>query len=138
MLWEECLRREIARKSTKDKELANSLLKMSERRISFIEKINIDDLNAPIILTECYEALREVCEAILAVKGYKVYSHECITSFLKEILKEEILAEEFDRYRRIRNLINYYGISIAKEEAVKGFEEIRQLINKLQKHVTDK
>ena len=135
MLWEDCIRKDVARKSTKDKELAESLLRMSERRIIFIEKVVIDDSNAPIILADGYESLREVCEAVLAIKGYKVYSHECITSFLKEILNEDLLADGFDRYRRIRNSINYYGAVITKEEAMKGLKDIKEIILQLRKHV---
>lgn len=135
MLWGECLRKEVARKATKDRELANSLLKMSERRLSFIGKLAIDNLNAPIILAELYESLREVCEAIIAIKGYKVYSHECITSFLKEVLHEDLLSDGFDRYRRIRNSINYYGAVVTKGEAVKGLDDIKALIHQLRKHI---
>lgn len=135
MMWEECIRKETARKAVVDKELAKSLLKMSQRRISFISTVKLSDLNAPIILSESYEALREVCEAVLAVKGYKVYSHECITAFLKEVLQDDLIAAGFDRYRKIRNSINYYGNIVTKEETLKGLKDINELVEKLEKHI---
>lgn len=134
-MWEECIRKETARKAAVDNELAKSLLKMSQRRISFISTVKLSDLNAPIILSESYEALREVCEALLAVKGYKVYSHECITAFLKEGLKDDWIAAGFDRYRKIRNSINYYGNIVTKEETLKGLKDINEIIEKLKKHI---
>jgi len=134
-MWEECVRKEAARRAIVDKELASALLKMSQRRISFISTVKLNDLNAPIILSESYEALREVCEALLAVKGYKVYSHECITAFLKEILKDDLIAAGFDRYRKIRNSINYYGNVVTKEETLKGLKDINELAGKLKKHI---
>ncbi|MBI4016529.1 MAG: hypothetical protein HY363_02440 [Candidatus Aenigmarchaeota archaeon] len=36
-------------------------------------------------------------------KGYKIYNHVCYTAFLKEILHNETLAEEFNELRLVRN-----------------------------------
>ena len=59
------------------------------------------------------------------VKGYKIYNHECYTAFLKEILNESSLGDEFDKFRILRNGINYYGRRITHEE---GIGIIRQMI----------
>ena len=131
MFWQECLEKGFVRKSTPDKELAKSLLKMAETRLHFIKSIIIEQSNASIITGEAYEALREVCEALIATEGFKVYSHECITSFIKEISKDEYSAIIFDRYRRVRNAINYYGRQVSSEEARQAVAEISELITKL-------
>jgi len=76
-------------------------------------------------LTLFYDALRELLECVALVKGYKIYNHECYTAFLKEILNESSLGDEFDKFRILRNGINYYGRRITHEE---GIGIIRQMI----------
>ncbi len=131
MGWAYFVEKKVVRKATPDLELAKSLIKMSDARLQFLQKQEIDSSSASVIASEYYEAVREVCEAILAVRGFKVYSHEVITSFLSEILKDDYSSATFDRYRKIRNGINYYGKQIAREEAEKASSEIRQLIKSL-------
>ncbi len=77
-----------------------------------------------------YDVLRSILEAISAIDGFKIYAHEAFTFFLRE-KNEEIFAEKFDRFRRIRNSINYYGKSIGIEEAKETSEEIKQVIKLL-------
>ena len=128
MVWSDFIAKGVVRKVSVDMELSKSLVKMSNSRIEFLKKQIIADNSASILASEYYEALREVCEAIFAAKGFKVYSHEAITSFIKEILMDDNSAYIFDRYRKIRNSINYYGKQIGKEEARKASIEIPKLI----------
>jgi len=67
------------------------------------------------ILRELYEGMREYCEAIGYLRGYKFLDHESIGLFLRDILKEDSLFKRFDRYRKLRNGINYYGEDVELE-----------------------
>jgi len=100
----------------KDKELAKSLLKTTKSDLIFFETWEINENSARKIVSNYYDALRSILEAIAALDGYKIYSHEAFSDFLKE-KKESLMAEKFDRFRRIRNKINYYGSNISPEEA---------------------
>ena len=42
---------------------------------------------------------------------------------------ENLIAEKFERHRKIRNRINYYGKSIAAEEVNENKEDIKKVIN---------
>ena len=75
-----------------------------------------------------YDSPRELWEALALQKGYKIYNHECYTSFLKEILNESLKGEEFDDIRKIRNSVNYYGKELSIEESKKTIERIGALI----------
>ncbi|HLC70443.1 MAG TPA: hypothetical protein VJI32_00415 [Candidatus Nanoarchaeia archaeon] len=118
-----------------DKIRAKSLLKSSEDALLAVKEISLKEHNYASILRELYESLHQYCEAIGYLKGYKFASHEVITSFLADILKENDLALHFDRYRKLRNGINYYGKSISKETVEKAQMEIPSFIQKLSKHV---
>ena len=129
MSVEDCLHEGKMRRSSPDIQLAKSMLSMSNLRLEFLNKQVIDDKNASILMSEYYEALREVFEAIMSIKGFKSYSHECITHFIKEILKEDVISEKFDRYRKIRNRINYYGKQVSKNETENASKEIKKIIS---------
>lgn len=121
------------RKATKDRALARSLMSMSDNLLKYLENQEINDISASPIMTNYYEALREVIEAICAIDGYKVYSHEAFTYYLKQ--KDEGLARRFDRFRKIRNQINYYGKAIGKDEAIAYKADILKMIDKLREDV---
>ncbi len=97
---------------------AKSLMKSSKQAIETAKLIQINEDSLKTIFRELYEALRQYCEAVGYFKGYKFNSHEVIANFLKEILKEDSLSIKFERYRKLRNGINYYGEDV-KEETIK-------------------
>ncbi|HLC84200.1 MAG TPA: hypothetical protein VJH22_00220 [Candidatus Nanoarchaeia archaeon] len=121
------------RKGTPDIALAKSLIAMSVSQLAFVSANPISESTASPILVNYYEALREICEAICAKNGYKVYSHEAYTSYLKEQLKEERISMQFDRLRKLRNGVNYYGEFVSVEETQAARREVPLLIDTLKK-----
>ena len=132
MLFEKSIKEGYAKEVKKDKLRAQSLIKSAEDTILATKDIYLKDYNYKTVLRELYEALRQYCEAVGYVYGYKFLSHEVITIFLKEILKEERISLEFDRYRKLRNGINYYGRDVSKETVENALIEIPQIIKRLQ------
>ena len=135
MNWDELLNKGIVRKTFPDKLLADSLIQESAKKLRTIRKIAIDSDSAGMIIVELYEALREICEAIAINKGFKIYTNEAITCFIKEILGEDLISAKFDRYRKIRNGADYYGESPEIGETQKASLEIPRLINDLEKYL---
>lgn len=132
MHFEGSIRQGYAKIVIKDPLRAKSLIKVAEDAlIASTKELQVKEHNYNSILRELYEALRQFCEAVGYVQGYKFESHEVITYFLKEILKEERMAEKFERYRKLRNGLNYYGRGIARETAEKAVKEVPEIINEL-------
>ncbi|MAG15790.1 hypothetical protein CMO88_01885 [Candidatus Woesearchaeota archaeon] len=115
------------RKASPDVSLAKSLIATSETDLKFLKSVEITETSARKVMTNYYDVLRSVLEAILALEGYKTYSHEAFTYFLKE-KDEQLIAEKFDRFRKIRNKINYYGKDISVEEVKEHSTEIIKMI----------
>ena len=113
---------------------AKSLIKSAEEAIATAKDIPLKEGKLKSIFRELYEGLREYCEAMGYLKGYKFQTHEVITHFISDILKEENISKKFDRYRRLRNGINYYGESIAKETVQEALEEIPKIKKELEKY----
>ncbi len=120
------------RKGQPDHQKAQALLKMSHQTSKTADTIEINETSASIVLTVSYESLREVLEAICLLRGYKVYSHEAYTAYLQKCGEEKV-ASMFDRLRKLRNGVNYYGKTVSIEVAKDAREECKELCRELRK-----
>jgi len=129
MDWRECIKQRIVKEVKKDKNLITSTREIAEIKMKsagvlpdayFIAKISL-----------LYDALREYLESVALEKGYKIYNHECYSAFLKEILNLPYEADLFDKLRRIRNGINYYGRKVSEDEAAKVISDLNSLIKRV-------
>ena len=123
-----------AKKVMPNKIRASSLFKSSVQAIETAKEIPLTINTSKSILRELYEGLREYCEAIGYLNGYKFLDHESIGFFLRDILKEQSLFKKFDRYRKLRNGINYYGNDVEVETVKEAIFEIPKLVKELEKH----
>lgn len=129
-----CLADGKAKKVVPNSIRASSLFKSSIQAIETAKAIQINPNTLKSILRELYEGLREYCEAIGYLRGYKFHDHESITYFLKDILKEQSISTRFDRYRKLRNGINYYGDDIDIETVKEVALEVPELVKRLEKY----
>jgi len=137
MNFENSLREGKVKKVTPNKIRASSLLKSSTQAIETAKAIQLSTNTSKTILREFYEGLREYCEAIGYLDGYKFLDHESIGFFIRDILKEQSLFKKFDRYRKLRNGINYYGEDIDIETLKEAITEIPEMIKELKKYSKD-
>ena len=130
MRFEDFIKEGTVRTSSKNKNLAESLVKNAKKDLKFLNNLKINEDSSRKIMTNYYDILRSILEAISAIDGYKIYSHEAFTYFLKN-KREEALSIKFDRLRKIRNSINYYGKDISIEETKENVDEIKNMIKHL-------
>ena len=105
-----------------------SLLKNSKKDLVFLEELKLTENSVRKITTGYYDVLRSILEAIVALDSLKIYSHEAFTYFLKE-KEEEKISFAFDRFRRKRNSINYYGGEISIGACEESIKEMKKMIN---------
>ncbi len=117
MDWDECKSRKFVKKVKEDKFLVQSLLKSSHKKLISNKRLFLDETTSSTKVSILYESLREILEALAIKKGFKIYNHECFCSFLKEICNEPNFSRDFDKFRKIRNRINYYGEEVSVNEA---------------------
>jgi len=131
MDFDTCLKLGKVKKIPINKIRAKSMVRFHEQAIKTASGIQLDEMSSKTIFRELYEGLREFIEAIGYLKGYKFLDHVSITYFLQDILKEETISKKFDRFRKLRNGINYYGenidISTVKEAKIRIPEIIKHL-----------
>ena len=134
MDWTACMKNTDLVKEVKiDKNLIASLLKSSHKKAYSQELLELSDYTAGSKITLSYDALRELLEALALSKGYKIYNHECYRAFLKEVLMESALGDEFDGHRKIRNSVNYYGKDVSAQEAKPVIEKMAAFAHAIRK-----
>ncbi len=124
--WEECVKKRIVKDVSEDKNRIKSIRDIAQAKIISADYLPEDHSISKITLL--YDALRELLEALALEKGYKIYNHECYTAFLKEIINSSEKGDEFDKLRKIRNGINYYGKTVSILEAKSIIANIKKLI----------
>lgn len=117
MDWQECKDKKFIKEVGIDENLINSLIKSSENKLKTAQRLELDETSSSTKISIIYKALREILEALAIKNNFKIYNHECFCAFLNEILKNNLACNEFNRFRKIRNKINYYGKQIPINEA---------------------
>ena len=115
------------RKASFDKGLFDSIVETVKIDLKYLGSVKIDEYSARKVLTNYYDVLRSLLEAMALKEGYKVYSHEAFVVFLKE-KGEDNLSLKFDRYRKKRNKVNYYGAAVSIEESEDYSSDIQNMI----------
>jgi len=127
MNWEECKKKRIVREVSPRREQIEFLLRSSKKRFISYEQLDINDDTAASKVGLLYDSLRMILEALAIEEGFKIYNHDCIACFLKEICGENVFSEIFDKYRLIRNGFNYYGEDVSVDDALKMIKELDDL-----------
>ncbi len=137
MDWEGCSKKGFVKAVKKDLPLASALVNAAAKKKAAGSLLPLNENTVGAKISLAYEALRELLEAYAILQGYKIYNHECFTTFLKERMHEESVAKEFDKKRMLRNDINYYGKEIAPAVAKIILREITELHERIKKMVGD-
>ena len=128
------LKNKRVNKVTLDKELAIGLKKDSEERFNDSLK-----MKPKYKLENSYESIRGLIEALMALDGYKTYSHEAAISYLQEFKDfSDYDIKQLDIARQKRNGSKYYGENIEKEYADRTVEILKPIFMKLTKLLSSK
>lgn len=134
MKFEDFLKKGQIKRASKDIQLIKSIISSSDNDLKFLSGLKIDEVSSRKIFSNYYDVLRSILEALALLDGYKVYSHEAFKYFLDE-MGEEVLSIKFDRFRKLRNKVNYYGKSLSVEEVNEYKKELIELIKKFKEKI---
>lgn len=120
----------LVKKRKRDIELAKSLRNNLIDRAKKVIKLNETEFST-IIFENLYDSFREICDAILALDGYKSYSHEASIIYLKKYKVEDSVLVQFDDIRFKRNSSKYYGKKLSKKDVLEIKTFYKRYFNKL-------
>ena len=121
--WKECCGKRIAKSVMPDIDTVESLKKSSENKIKSSDELKMNETTSVSKFILAYDSLREMLEALCLIFGYNVTNHICLGELVKDLIKNFDYVS-FDRFRYVRNGINYYGKKI-------GFEDGKEIIRKI-------
>jgi uncharacterized protein (UPF0332 family) len=128
--WEDCVEYKV-KKIKPNPEQATSLFHLATRRLESIEKRGDEEF--PQLLVESYyEAIKELISALLALHGYKSYSHECLLSFLSAFYPttlDSVQMHFLDEMRKLRGDIQYRGREIAEDYLERNLPLIEKILD---------
>lgn len=116
MKWDECLQYKI-KKVKENPEQACALFHLSQIRRESLEKRKHDEY-PPFLVESYYETIKELLSALLALHGYKSYSHECLLSFMEKFYPKTLDDAQIhflNTLRVLRSDIQYRGREIADD-----------------------
>ena len=70
--WDEYVKQGVIRKTILNKGKIKALLQIANSRLKMISYIEINEENASVVFTNYYDSLREICEALALLNGYKI------------------------------------------------------------------
>ncbi|MEM5802281.1 MAG: hypothetical protein QXQ18_02775 [Candidatus Aenigmatarchaeota archaeon] len=84
-----------------------------------------------------YESIVELSHAVLALKGLKTFSHECVIEFLRGRYFDDYETEFLHNLRKKRHGIKYYGRILSEESIERNVEKGKNLFLKLKRIVEE-
>ncbi|MEK6954667.1 MAG: hypothetical protein AABX01_06660 [Candidatus Micrarchaeota archaeon] len=125
----------VVKKGSPNLENAAALMEKSLSRLAYVREQKISNETAPFVFEDIYEALREGCQALMELKGYKPYSHEAHIAFLREFYKfPQPLLAAFDRLRILRNKAVYGAAHISPETCREALGFIVSVLPEFKRH----
>ena len=119
----------LVKRRRKNIKLAKSLMSSALDRMEFAKQIL--QTKPKYALEMAYEAVIELIDALLALEGFKSWSHEANIAFLSTIGFSDVELRRLDITRKKRHSSKYYGVDFSLEEASQEIVYIERLFKKV-------
>ena len=84
MKFEDFIKQGQVRKASSDISLVKSLYKNTLNDLEYLKNQQINEISSRKIVSNYYDCLRAILEAIASLDGFKIYQHEAFVFFLKD------------------------------------------------------
>ena len=135
MSWKECVDEGVITQSVPDEERSNQMLIMANLRLKFWDKKVADEFIV-LKVEAYYDIIKELLFAHLYKNGYNCTNHLCLIAYLKEKIKDfDFETQKIDELRKVRNEINYRGLTIKKAYLERNELEFKNIIIRLKEEL---
>ena len=135
MSWKECVDERIITQSVPDEERSNQMLIMANLRLKFWDKKVADEFIV-LKVEAYYDIIKELLFAHLYKNGYNCTNHLCLIAYLKEKINDfDFETQKIDELRKVRNEINYRGLTIQKDYLERNELEFKNIIKRLKEEL---
>lgn len=131
MSWKECVDQGIITETQADEERSNQMLQMANLRLEFWDK-KVDEKFIALKVEAYYDIIKELIFAHIYKNGYNCTNHLCLIAYLKEKIQDfDFEIQKIDELRKVRNEINYRGLTIKKDYLERNELEFKNIIKRL-------
>ena len=131
MSWKECVDHGIITQTQADEERSNQMLQMANLRLEFWDN-DIDEKFIALKVEAYYDIIKELVFAHIYKNGYNCTNHLCLIAYLKEKIQDfDFEIHKIDELRKVRNEINYRGLTIKKDYLDRNELEFKNIIKRL-------
>jgi len=135
MSWKECVDQGIITETQADEERSSQMLQMADIRLEFWDK-KVDDKFIALKVEAYYDIIKELIFAHLYKNGYNCTNHLCLIAYLKEKIQDfDFEIQKIDELRKVRNEINYRGLTVKKDYLDRNELEFKNIIKKLKEEL---
>ena len=135
MSWKECVDEGIITQNVPDEERSNQMLMMANLRLKFWDKKVADEFIV-LKVEAYYDIIKELLFAHLYKNGYNCTNHLCLIAYLQEKIKDfDFEIQKIDELRKVRNEINYRGLTIKKDYLKRNELEFKNIIKRLKEEL---
>ena len=135
MSWKECVDQNIITETQPDEERSKQMLQMADIRLEFWSR-DVDDKFITLKVEAYYDIIKELIFAHLYKNGYNCINHLCLIAYLKEKIQDfDFEIQKIDELRKVRNEINYRGLTIKKDYLERNELEFKNIIKRLKEEL---
>ncbi|MBI2112931.1 hypothetical protein HYT52_05315 [Candidatus Woesearchaeota archaeon] len=135
MSWKECVDERVITQTLADEERSTQMLMMANLRLKFWAKKVADEFIV-LKIEAYYDIIKELIFAHLYKNGYNCANHLCLIAYLKEKIKDfDFETQKIDELRKVRNEINYRGLTIRKDYLERNELEFENIIRRLKEEL---
>lgn len=135
MSWKECVDQGIITETQTDEERANQMLQMANLRLELWNK-KVDEKFIALKVEAYYNIIKELIFAHIYKNGYNCTNHLCLIAYLKEKIHDfDFEIQKIDELRKVRNEINYRGLTVKKDYLKRNELEFKNIIKRLKKEL---
>ena len=131
MSWKECVDQGIITETQADEERSNQMLQMANLRLEFWDK-KVDEKFVALKVEAYYDIIKELIFAHIYKNGFNCTNHLCLIAYLKEKINDfDFEIQKIDELRKVRNEINYRGLTVKKDYLERNELEFKNIIKRL-------
>ncbi|MBU0460407.1 MAG: hypothetical protein KJ597_06440 [Nanoarchaeota archaeon] len=135
MSWKECVDQNVITETQPDEERSKQMLQMANLRLEFWNK-DVGDKFIALKVEAYYDVIKELLFAHLYKNGYNCTNHLCLIAYLKEKIPDfDFEIQKIDELRKVRNEINYRGLTIKKDYLERNELEFKNIIKRLKEEL---
>ncbi len=135
MSWKECVDQGIITETQADEERSRQMLQMANLRLEFWNK-KVDEKFIALKVEAYYDIIKELIFAHIYKNGYNCTNHLCLIAYLKEKIQDfDFEIQKIDELRKVRNEINYRGLTIKKDYLERNELEFKNIIKRLKEEL---